>query len=507
MNIAIYLRLSKEDEFIREESNSISMQRLLLQDYVREHFPEAKISEFSDDGYSGTNFDRPGVQALLEGVKNGEINCIIVKDFSRFARDYIELGSYLEQIFPFMGVRFISINDKYDSEKYTGNVADIDVNFKNLIYDLYSKDLSAKIKASFRALKEQGKFVGAEAPFGYRKDPADRHKFVVEEDEAVIVRRIFKMYAGGMSTVQIAAAFNAEGLKPPAQIWMEKGIRKASPKGGTFVWSHMGILRMLKNRAYIGDLVQGVTECKKLRKDKKVTDPSKWIVSENHHEPIIDRETFDKAQERLGRKRNPWKRSDTHVLVGRLVCGCCGRNLRHGHQAGHPYYWCPGLNIYHLDGCVKRIEDFYLEEVIMFRMQQHIEELEDADRLLLEKKAEAEKKKDSLEKKCDAAKRDIENARKKRMADFEAYALGRAESYDGSESSAQEEHLQKRYEDLLEQLSLAKNELRKYERMKPHEGFAVTKLTPELMDRYIERVEVFSEEDIRIKWKENAGAE
>ena len=120
MNIAIYMRLSKEDEFSHEESNSITMQRLLLRDYVREHFPQAKVLEFADDGYSGTNFDRPGVQALLDGVKNAEINCIIVKDFSRFARDYIELGSYLEQIFPFMGVRFISINDKYDRGSFSG---------------------------------------------------------------------------------------------------------------------------------------------------------------------------------------------------------------------------------------------------------------------------------------------------------------------------------------------------------------------------------------------------
>lgn len=134
----------------------------MLQDYVREHFPDAKVFELVDDGYTGTNFDRPGIQDLLDMVKNYEINCIIVKDFSRFARDYIELRSYLEQIFPFMGVRFISINDKYDSNQYVGNVADIDVNFKNLLYDLYSKDLSVKVKVSLRSIKEQGKFVGAE---------------------------------------------------------------------------------------------------------------------------------------------------------------------------------------------------------------------------------------------------------------------------------------------------------------------------------------------------------
>lgn len=301
MNIAIYMRLSKEDEFSHEESNSISMQRLLLQDYVREHFPDAKVYEFADDGYTGTNFDRPGIQDLLDRVKNFEINCIIVKDFSRFARDYIELGSYLEQIFPFMGVRFISINDKYDSDQYVGNVADIDVNFKNLLYDLYSKDLSVKIKASMRSIKEQGKFVGAEPPFGYAKDPKDRHKFVVAEDEAEIVRRMFAMYADGMSTVEIARIFNEEGIKTPAQIRAEKGIRKFRPKGGVYLWQHTSMLRMLKNRAYVGDLVHGTFECQKIRSDKRVTDPEKWIITENHHEPIVDREIFDKVQARFGK--------------------------------------------------------------------------------------------------------------------------------------------------------------------------------------------------------------
>lgn len=228
-------------------------------------------------------------------------------------RDYIELGSYLEQIFPFMGVRFISINDKYDSDQYSGNVADIDVNFKNLLYDLYSKDLSLKIKASVRAVKEQGKAVCSTPPFGYTKDPEDRHKFVIAEDEAMVVRRLFKMYADGMSTVEIARIFNEEGVKPPSQVWHEKGIRKAEPKGGAFVWQHSGMLRMLKNRAYVGDLVQGVTECKKIRDDRRVTDPEKWIISENHHEPIIDRETFDKAQERFQKSGRKWKRRDHPV--------------------------------------------------------------------------------------------------------------------------------------------------------------------------------------------------
>ncbi len=503
MNIAIYMRLSKEDEFSHVESNSISMQRYLLMDYAREHFPDAKIYEFSDDGYSGTNFDRPGIQELLDRVKNYEINCIIVKDFSRFARDYIELGSYLEQIFPFMGVRFISINDKYDSDQYGGSIADIDINFKNLLYDLYSKDLSVKVKASMRAIKEQGKFVGSEPPFGYKKDPKDRHQFLIEEDEAEIIRRMFDMYADGMSSVEIAKIFNQEGVKTPAQIRTEKGVRKREVKGGIYVWQHTSMIRMLKNRSYIGgsyigDLVQGTYECHKLRGDKRVTDPEKWIIYENHHEPIVDREVFEQVQKRFGSGKRTWKRKDKHVLVGRVVCGCCGRNLRHNVK-GHHYYWCAGLNTNNLDSCVKRIEDFFLEEVILFQLQQHIMELGEMDGLLQQEKEDAAALVEKLKKECQSVEKAVEDAKEKRMADYEAYALGRLESYDGSREA--EMQLKEKLDGLRQELLEAEETARQLQRKESCEAFAVTKLTSELMDQYIENVAVYSDDDVRITWK------
>lgn len=498
MNIALYMRLSKEDEFSREESCSISMQRLLLQEYVREHFADAKVFEFADDGYTGTNFDRPGIQDLLDRVKNNEINCIIVKDFSRFARDYIELGSYLEQIFPFMGVRFISVNDRYDSDQYAGNAADIDVNFKNLLYDLYSKDLSVKIKASMRAIREQGKFVGPVPPFGYCKDPEDRHSLIAAEDEAAVVRRMFDMYADGLSTVEIAKVFNTEGVKTPAQVRMEKGIRKASLKGGLCLWNPSLVSRMLKNRVYIGDMIQGTCECRKIRGEKRATDPEKWIITENHHEPVIDRKVFDKVQERLGKRRRPRGKQQRHILSGRVKCGCCGRNLRHI-VSGHHYYWCPGLNVYQLDGCVKRIEDFYLEEVILFQLQQHIMELGEADRLLQEEKDRAEEAVEALKKECRSAERAVENAQKKRMEKFEAYALGKKECYNAS--TEQVEMCREKYEALRQELSRAEDKMREYNRMKVHESFPVMRLTPELLDEYVESIEVHPGNDVRVIWK------
>lgn len=498
-NVAVYLRLSKDDgEAGKAESNSITSQRDIIRSFIRKQDDMEIFDFYVDDGWSGANFDRPAFKRMMSDIEAGHIDCVIVKDFSRFARDYIELGSYLEQIFPFMGVRFISINDKYDSEQYVGNVADIDVNFKNLLYDLYSKDLSVKIKASVRAVKEQGKAVCSTPPFGYAKDPEDRHKFVIAEDEAVTVRRMFRMYADGMSTVEIARIFNAEGVKPPSQVWHEKGIRKADPKGGVFIWQHSGMLRMLKNRAYVGDLVQGVTECKKIRDDRRVTDPEKWIVTENHHEPIIDKETFDKVQARFGKKLKPWCQTDKHVLVGRVNCGCCGRIMRHS-TSGHHYYWCSGLNIYHLDGCVKRIDDFYLEEVIMYQIQQHIMEQGESDKLLQAEKEAAAAAVEELKKKCAAAQKSIDRASEKRMAEFEAYALGKKKSYDASIDEV--DKLRKKHEGLLEQMSEAEDKVRQLNRMKVHESFAVTKLTTELLDEYVESIEVYSEDDVRIIWK------
>lgn len=245
--IAIYLRLSKEDDKWKEESNSISMQRVLLKKYIEENFVDYEIIEFCDDGYTGTNFDRPDMQEMLERIRDGEIDCVIVKDFSRFARDYIELGSYLEQIFPFLGVRFISINDGYDSASAQGGIADMDVNFKNLLYDLYSRDLSGKVRSSISIRKEKGQYVSGNCPFGYEKDPKDRHALLVAEDEAEVVRRIFSLTLEGYTSVEIAKLFNETGVKTPVEFKIEKGKISRTPKGERFLWSNSTICQILRN--------------------------------------------------------------------------------------------------------------------------------------------------------------------------------------------------------------------------------------------------------------------
>ena len=207
--LAMYLRLSIEDYQKKGESESIHNQREYIKAYIKEHkdLMEYEISEYVDDGFSGTNSNRPAYQRLLEDLKNNQIDSIIVKDMSRFSRDYIEMGNYLENIFPFMGIRFISINDGYDSLKEGSNGTEIDTQFKSLLYDFYSKELSQKIRSISQELKSQGKNTNGLAPFGYIKDPNDKHHILVDEKTAFIVREAFELILQGYSCNKIARVF------------------------------------------------------------------------------------------------------------------------------------------------------------------------------------------------------------------------------------------------------------------------------------------------------------
>ncbi len=366
--IALYIRLSKEDSREGSESNSITMQRMLLRGYAREHFPDGELREFCDDGYTGTNFERPGVQRLLEEVRNLKINCILVKDFSRFARNYIELGSYLEQIFPFLGVRFISVNDHYDSKEFQGSITDLDVNFKSLLYDLYSKDLSQKVRTALAVRKKTGQYVSANTPFGYEKDPDDRHGLVIAEDEAAVVREIFDLTMEGYTSTQIAKRLNEERVKTPVEFKIEKGRTGRKPKGACFLWDGSMICHILKNEIYIGNVVQ-----KKYEKDfvggkNHVRPREEWLVTYNHHEPVVDREVFYRVQQGRG-KRRPRQDGKAHPLTGKAVCGCCRKNLRY--RGGlNPYFTCAGRYVTGFKDCVEKVNVMFLEQYVLYRMQE-----------------------------------------------------------------------------------------------------------------------------------------
>ena len=221
--IGIYLRLSLEDvdkrtNKAKDESNSIAAQRQLIQRHIEQnpYLCNLPQMEFCDDGFSGTNFERPDFQRMIDLIRAGEIHIVIVKDLSRFGRDYLEVGDYLEHIFPFLGVRMISINDHYDSEKYQGNTAGMDIAFRNLIYDYYSKDLSKKVKSAMRTKQRNGGYITC-CTYGYKVSPKNKHQMVIDPETAPIVRKIFTDVIGGKSTSQVARELNAEGIPTPQQ--------------------------------------------------------------------------------------------------------------------------------------------------------------------------------------------------------------------------------------------------------------------------------------------------
>ncbi|MDO4304743.1 MAG: recombinase family protein, partial [Bacillota bacterium] len=338
-----------------------------------------KDSVYKYDGCSGTNFNRPGVKAMLEEIKRANLDCVIVKDFSRFSRDYIELGAYIDQIFPFMGIRFISINDGYDSAACEGGIGSLDISFRNLLYDLYSKDLSVKVKSSFAVKRENGQYISANCPFGYKKAEEDRHMLLIEEQEARIVRRIFEMAMEGMTSTQIARTLNREGVKAPAALKQEKGKSEKAPKGKGFFWSSSGICRILKNEAYAGAMVYDKYYKKEVGGSNHLRPQYTWKVMQDHHEPIVDREMFEAVQ----RKRRGSRERQTgpkHPLAGKLVCESCGRNL-YLRKGANPYFCCPSLYDVPGDACVRKVNAMFLEQYVLYEIQQKNQGLSDEELL------------------------------------------------------------------------------------------------------------------------------
>lgn len=502
--IAVYIRLSKEDDKYKEESNSITMQRILLQRYVAENFKDYDLFEFCDDGYTGTNFNRPGMQKMLGLVKNGEIHCIIVKDFSRFSRDYIELGSYIEQIFPFLGVRFISLNDNYDSKNYQGSIAEIDVNFKNLLYDLYSKDLSQKVRSSLAVRKEQGQYVSANSPFGYEKAPKDRHALLITEDEAEVVRRIFFLTVEGYTSTEIARLFNETRVKTPIEFKIEKGKTNRVPKGERFFWSSSTICQILRNEIYIGNIVQ-----KKYEKDfvggkNHLKSREEWLVTYNHHAPIIEKEIFEKVQQGRGKKRN-LQYNETHPLVGKLVCGCCKKNLCYRKRL-NPYFSCQHRYSSAMENCVDKVNAMFLEQYVLFMMQDKLKADGKLEKLQMEEVHRLEGEIKELKEKKQLLIGKIKKLKKQRFESYENYANGNTNSFQS------EELVVKSAERELEGVNTHIQELEAlFIKMKGDENKQCVEnqlavLSKEMICQYINKIIVYNEQQIEILWKKNDSA-
>ena len=385
---AVYLRLSRDDGD-KAESDSIRNQRSLLRDFVNQQKDMILAKEYVDDGYSGANFERPGFQQMLKDAEEHKINCIIVKDLSRLGRNYIETGRYLERIFPMLGIRFIAVNDHYDSADTKDDVDQIIVPFKNLINDAYCRDISMKIRSQFDIKRKQGKFISSYACYGYKKDPEDKNHLIIDPYAAEIVRMIFQRKLEGFSAKRIADELSQMGVLIPTEYKRFSGINytngfrsKKNPK-----WEACTVIRILKNEIYTGTMVQGKTrkinykvkECQKI-------DPDDWIRVEGTHEPIVSKEVFETVQRlmTLDTRISPNEES-LYVFSGLLRCGDCGQNMvrRCVKKNGKRYYYYHCSTYKRGEGCSSHnISDVKLQKAVLKAIQNQIELIVRADEIL-----------------------------------------------------------------------------------------------------------------------------
>ena len=390
----IYLRLSREDgdkeDGDKTESDSIGNQRDMLMAFL-ERNPDIRLHKVrADDGYSGVNYDRPDFIKMMDAVNNKEINCIIVKDFSRLGRNFIETGKYIEKIFPFLGVRFISVNDNYDSARPHTSSDNLIVPVKNLMNDAYCRDISIKIRSHLDIKRKKGQCIAPFAVYGYRKDAVNHNQLVVDEEAAAVVREIFKQKLEGYSAQYIADDLNQRDVLSPMEYKRSKGSKFTSPfkRNDTARWSAVAVFRVLKNPVYMGTLVQGKRSTPNYKVKKLFDVPEEqWITVPDSHEAIVSKETFDNVKAiLLADTRTAPSKTCVYTFSGLVFCGDCGCSMvrKNNSRPDRPYiyYVCSGNK--NKDGCKSShiIRDKVLEYAVLTTVQQHIQSVLDIENTL-----------------------------------------------------------------------------------------------------------------------------
>ena len=320
---ALYARLSKDDDLVGD-SNSIVHQKEILAKYAKEH-GFTNIEFYVDDGFSGTNFIRPDFQRMMADAEEGKISTVIVKDMSRFGRDYIMVGYYTEIYFSNLDIRFIAINDNVDSNIQTEN--DL-TPFKNVFNEWYARDTSKKIRAVFKAKGNSGKHLTTNPPFGYKKDPNDKEKWIIDDEAAATVRRIFQMYVDGYRISEIGHKLTEEKVETPILYYMNRGIKTNARSEYPEIWDLMSIKYILSQTAYAGHTVNFQTAVKSYKTKKQIRLPKEdWIIYRNTQEPIIDEKTFETVQQMRKAKRARTKYNEPNMFSGLLYCADCGNHL------------------------------------------------------------------------------------------------------------------------------------------------------------------------------------
>ena len=508
--IAIYLRLSDEDRE-QEESNSIRNQRILLRQYIQKktEFTGVSVEEFADDGYSGTNYERPGFQRMMEQARQGKIQVILVKDLSRLGRNTIETQEYIEKIFPFLRIRFIALNDNFDTDIPVQNQNDLEIKFKNLINGIYPEMCSKNIKSQKRKAAEKGEFMGNIPIYGYTLKKGDCSKLVIEHETAKIVSDIFSWFTQGKRLGEIAQILNEKQIDTPAVYLGKKGYKVA--RKGNNIWYATTIKAILKEKAYIGTVVNHKTEVAVVSTKKVKTIPlEERIECENQHEAIIPKEIFNQAEillkENVLCKRRAPQNTESSIFHKKIRCGCCGNKMRIRIGVKSKRISCRTPSVSGKYGCMKGgIQEEELKKTILEMVNYQI-------RLITNLLTTLEKENLSIQsqntkQEINFSNHRIQELKKQRFRLYERYAEG----------SLTKEEYQKMARGLSNEISLctecrnaavkqreeeqSRERLQKDEQLEKIRSFGeVGKLNREIIDSMIDTIYIYTADKIKIKW-------
>ncbi|MBP3233136.1 MAG: recombinase family protein [Eubacterium sp.] len=518
MVIAKYIRLSSEDFDVdsgeKEESVSVTSQRQLIENYISEHreFENVPVKEFVDDGFSGTNFDRPAFQRMMEEARQGKLSVIIVKDLSRFGRDHLGVGNYLERILPIMQIRLIAVNDGYDSASLDGMTGGMSVALHNIINAMYSRDLSSKVKSAQRTRAEKGEYIASMPTFGYIKDPADKHHLIVDEEAAAIVKLIFELVASGRMKKDIVAYLNNSKIPTPSEYKASHGIRKlASTYSGTRVWDNATINYIIRNECYIGVTVWNKSGLMRPGSRKQIKkDKSEWIRVEGTHEPIVSEELFNKANDVIVKNRK--NRTDVKKPVTRkalFICPYCNHALRQ--TTKKKSYVCKGASCSGIEGCASlRVEASVIENAVvsLVNAMAEIVETNAAKKIAHGNTNTSMSEKDILNKleQFEQEHLRIKSEKLKLYTDYRCERLSKSdylsayEKITGKDAGLNDEadRLRLKLEELQKEQNISASEADKIKEVAALKEFDKAKLLT-----VIDKVLVYDNEHIEIKWKCN----
>lgn len=516
----LYARISVETERKRE-ADTIGNQLQLLKDYVSEHSDLAVFDIYSDDDISGTDFIRPEFSRMMNDLRDGKIDCIIVKDLSRLGRNYLESGEYIEMVFPFFRCRFISVTDRFDT-KY--QQADISVQLKNMANEMYAKDISRKICSTMRTIQDQGKFAGSRAPYGYRLDPADKHHLIIDEETAPIVKQLFELLAEGNTVHFVATTMNANGIPSPGRLLYERGIASTDHFKNS-KWYMQTVRRILQDEIYLGWMVSGKFRSTYHSTGKKGSQPvprEEWIVTKGTHEPIVTEELFNKVQEYFVRMKEEHgqtavynsKSKKASIFKGHLRCGECGQAMflrnKHSHGKVTAWYYCALHENYNSSYCVKKaVKKQDVEDIALKLIRTQIKLFTDAREMIiaLNKKESSKTKHRIYSDQIRNVKKQIEKYMSLKASLYEDFANGVLSQ--GDYISMGQEYAQKA-DELRIFLAELEKEAQKYSQTYAMNGSwaqiieqyqNAETLTEEMIDAFIDEMILYNNGHVEVKFR------